>query len=161
MSTSTPETTKQPWLPPKWFIHFAWRFHRGLYRITGGRFGLRPPSGDKYGMMRVTATGRKSGEPRAVILAYYRDDENLVTLAMNGWDAPDPAWWLNLQANPVATVDLDDETVTVRAREAEGDERTRLWERWRDYDPKLDGMAARRPTETAVVVLEPMSGASR
>ena len=161
MSTPSSDSTKEPRLPPKWFIHFAWRFHRGLYKVTGGRKGLREPSSDKYGMMRVTAIGRKSGEPRSVILAFYRDDENLVTLAMNGWDAPDPAWWLNLQANPIATVDLDDEQFTVRARAAEGDERERLWDRWRHYDKELDGYATRRPTETAVVVLERLADEER
>lgn len=157
MSETTPDSTKSPWLPPKWFIHTAWRVHRGLYRVTGGRFGLRPPSDEKYGLMRLTAKGRRSGQDRSVILAYLWDGDNLSTMAMNGWDAPEPAWWLNLQANPVATVELDDEHFTVRARAAEGDERTKLWERWRQYDEDLDGWAQRRPKETAVVVLEPVS----
>lgn len=57
-------------------------------------------------MMRVTTTGRRSGQERSVILAYIEDGPDLVTMAMNGWGAGEPAWWLNLQANPEARVDL-------------------------------------------------------
>jgi deazaflavin-dependent oxidoreductase (nitroreductase family) len=90
-----------------------------------------------------------------VIVGYYEDGPNLVVLAMNGWAEPDPAWWLNLRAHPDATVQLVHESRPVRARVAEGEERDRLWGRWRDFDPGLDGYAARRSHETAVVVLEP------
>jgi crotonobetainyl-CoA:carnitine CoA-transferase CaiB-like acyl-CoA transferase len=45
----------------------------------------------------------------------------------------------------------------VSGRPAVGDERERLWQRWRELDEKLDSYAARRPRETAVVVLEPRS----
>ena len=142
-------------VPPRWFVRTAWSVHRGLYRATGGRFGLRKPKGDTYGMLRLTVTGRRSGKDRSVILGYFDDGPNLVTMAMNGWGDPEPAWWLNLQANPDAVAELGDTTITVRGRAAEGDERERLWDRWREIDDNLDGYAALRSRETAVVVLEP------
>jgi hypothetical protein len=58
----------RPWLPPRWFIRLAWRVHRGLYRVTGGRRGLWRPTGTKWGALRLTTTGRRSGQPRPVIL---------------------------------------------------------------------------------------------
>jgi deazaflavin-dependent oxidoreductase (nitroreductase family) len=80
-------------------------------------------------------------------------------MAMNGWGAGEPAWWLNLQAHPEAVVELAGGTrMDVRARAAVGDERERLWQRWRELDKNLDGYAARRPRETAVVVLAPLTG---
>jgi deazaflavin-dependent oxidoreductase (nitroreductase family) len=106
--------------------------------------------------LRLTTTGRHSGEPRGVIVGYYEDGSDLVTLAMNGWGPAEPAWWLNLQAHPEATVELTGgirRAVTGRA--AVGEERERLWERWRELDRDLDAYASRRPKETAVVVLEP------
>ncbi len=146
---------KQPKLPPRWFVRLAWKAHRGIYRATGGRKGLRKPSPGRYGMMRLTTTGRRSGEPRPVILAYFEDGPNVVTMAMNGWAAPEPAWWLNLQAQPEAFLELIDDQRDVHGRKASGSERERLWGLWRDYDADLDAYAQRRPSETAVVVLEP------
>jgi deazaflavin-dependent oxidoreductase (nitroreductase family) len=92
-----------------------------------------------------------------VIIAYLEDGSNLIAMAMNGWADGEPAWWLNLQAYPDATVDLGDGRRTVRARAAEGDERSRLWARWRELNTELDGYAALRSSETAVVILEPRS----
>ena len=91
---------KNPFLPPRWFIRAAWQIHRKLYQFSGGRFGLRRPNDKTYGLMRVTTIGRRSGLERPVMLGYYEDGPNLVTMAMNGWGAPEPAWWLNLQAQP-------------------------------------------------------------
>jgi deazaflavin-dependent oxidoreductase (nitroreductase family) len=105
--------------------------------------------------MRLTTIGRRTGQERSVILGYFQDGPNLVTLAMNGWAEPEPAWWLNLQARPEASVDLVDGQHSVRGRAADGEERARLWARWQEIDKDLDGYAARRPGQTAVVILEP------
>ena len=152
----TDDHPKRARLPPRWFVRSAWSVHRALYRFSGGRFGLRPPRGNRYGMMRLTTIGRRSGEARSVILGYFEDGPNLVTMAMNGWAAPEPAWWLNLQAHPDATLDLAQGRLEVRGRAAVGEERSRLWSRWSEIDEGLDAYAARRPTETAVVVLTPI-----
>ena len=147
-----------PRLPPRWFIRVAWKVHRALYRFTGGRRGLWPPRQDRWGTMRLTTVGRRTGEERSVILGYVEDGPDLVTLAMNGWGPAEPAWWLNLQARPQARVRLPDRSCDVVARAATGDERARLWDRWRALDKNLDGYASRRPGLTAVVVLEPVEG---
>jgi deazaflavin-dependent oxidoreductase (nitroreductase family) len=105
--------------------------------------------------MRLTATGRRTGQERSVILGYIEDGSNLVTLAMNGWADGEPAWWLNLQAHPGARVDLGHGPCLVTARAADGEERSRLWGRWREIDTNLDAYAALRSSETAVVILEP------
>lgn len=105
--------------------------------------------------MRLRTKGRRSGAERVAILGYFDDGPNLVTMAMNGWGDPEPAWWLNLQAHPEASVELVDGVRAVRARAAEGSERSRLWARWAEYDKELDAYAARRSRPTAVVVLEP------
>ncbi|MFF5991220.1 nitroreductase family deazaflavin-dependent oxidoreductase [Prauserella flavalba] len=151
------ERERSPRLPPRWFIRLAWKVHRGIYRVTRGRKGLWPPRPGRWGTMRLTTIGRRSGEERSVILAYLPDGPNVYTLAMNGWGVPEPAWWLNLQARPEATVTLVDGSRRVRARAAQGEERGRLWARWRELDHNLDAFAARRPGETAVVILEPAS----
>ena len=155
------EGTKKARLPPRWFVRLAWSTHRGLYRSTGGRIGLRRAKADRWGMMRLTTTGRRTGQERSVILGFFDDGPNLVTMAMNGWATPEPAWWLNLQAHPEATVDLTDGHRTVIGRAAEGGERSRLWARWSEIDKNLDAYAALRSDETAVVILEPSPDPSR
>jgi deazaflavin-dependent oxidoreductase (nitroreductase family) len=149
------ERSQRARVPPRWFVRAAWSIHRGLYRLTGGRFGLWPPKPDKWGTMRLTTIGRRTGQARSVILGYYEDGPNVVTMAMNGWADDEPAWWLNLQAHPVATVELVDGRRMVRGRAAEGEERSRLWDRWQQIDSRLDDFAALRSGETAVVILEP------
>ena len=129
-----PRTTRRRDLPPKWFIRIAWAIHRAIYRVTGGRRGLWKPAPGKWGTFRLTTIGRKSGKEREAILGYYEDGPNLVTMAMNGWMAAEPAWWLNLQAQPEATVVLKGESRRVRGRAAVGEERTRLWQQWREID---------------------------
>ena len=150
-------TSQRKRLPPRWFIRVAWAVHRAMHRLTGGRRGLWLVRPGRWGTMRITTVGRKTGKKRSAILGYYEDGPNLVTMAMNGWGAPEPAWWLNLRAHPDATVELKGETRPVLGRAAEGEERERLWARWREVEGRLDEYAALRPTETAVVVLEPRS----
>jgi hypothetical protein len=75
---------------------------------------------------------------------------------MNGWAEPEPAWWLNLQANPEATVELLDGPRKVSARAAIGEERAPLWKKFVDLNSSAftDASAALRPTETALVIFE-------
>ena len=147
---------RPPRIPPPWFVHTAWRVHRALHRLSGGRFLWTTSNKRGWGALRLTTIGRKSGHERSVILGYLEDGPDLVTLAMNGWDEGHPSWWLNLLAQPDAVVKLaGQDPRTVRAREAVGQERDRLWQRWAAVDLDLDAYAARRSTETPVVVLEP------
>ena len=133
--------------------------HRAIYRMTRGRWGLmRPRPGERFGYLRLTTIGRRSGVERRVIVAYFEDGANLVTLAMNGWASPEPSWWLNLSAHPDAVVELKGGlSRPVRARTAEGEERERLWARVKEHKEghSVDAYAALRSGRTAVVVLEP------
>jgi F420H(2)-dependent quinone reductase len=147
--------SRRAWLPPRWFVVLFWHGHRALVRATRGRLGLWRPKPDGWGALRLTTTGRRTRLPRQVVIGYVEDGRNLITMAMNGWGAAEPAWWLNLQAHPDATAQTRDGARQVRARRAQGDERERLWSRWAEIDKNLDAYAALRPAETAVVVLEP------
>jgi deazaflavin-dependent oxidoreductase (nitroreductase family) len=145
-----------PRLPPRWFIRAAWAVHREIYRLTGRRFGLWPATPDRWGTLLLTTVGRRSGRERVAILGYHEDGPNVVMLAMNGWASGEPGWWLNLQADPNATIDVGDGPRSIHARAADGEERDRLWTLFRD----ADRYAPLRPTETAVVILEPRSDGS-
>jgi deazaflavin-dependent oxidoreductase (nitroreductase family) len=151
--TGQPEQSAN--LPPRWFIRLFWVVQRAVYSVTGGRLGLRTATPDRWGMLRLRTVGRRSGKERVAILGYFEDGPDLVTMAMNGWADPEPAWWLNLQAHPDAIVDLPGGSGAVHARAATQDERPRLWARQATYDKDLDAYAARRSRETAVVILSP------
>ncbi len=61
---------RSPFLPPRWVIRTFWKAHRAWFRLTGGRRGLWPARPDKWGAMRVTTVGRRTGQRRPVILGY-------------------------------------------------------------------------------------------
>jgi F420H(2)-dependent quinone reductase len=161
----TAATKEVPRTPPRALVSTFWVLHRAIYRLTGGRLGVwRPKAGKRFGTMRLTSVGRRSGQRRIAMVGYYEDGPKVVTLAMNGWGQADPAWWLNLQANPETTVDLPDGRRRVRARAASGTERERLLAKFRDYPGWGDdiiALAAKRPRPTAVVVLEPSASSRR
>ena len=149
----TTEPKKPPRIPPRWFVRTAWVVHRAIYAVSRGRVGLRKPNARQFGMLLLTTTGRRTGKQRNVIVAYVERGPDLVLLAMNGWAEPDPAWWLNLQAHPEASVILPDGERNVTARRATDDEQAQLSAEvtvWR-----LDEFEGMRKRETAVVILEP------
>jgi len=153
---------RSPKTPPPWFVHTAWRVHRALYRLSGGRFLWTPASKRGWGALRLTTIGRKTGRQRSVIIGYLEDGADLITLAMNGFEEGHPSWWLNLEEHPDAVVRLAHQKPRpVRARRVTGRERDRLWQRWVAVDPSHDVYAARRSTEIPVVVLAPRDGTGR
>jgi deazaflavin-dependent oxidoreductase (nitroreductase family) len=157
--TPTPSVEPKRVPVPRWAVRSIWALQRAAYSVTRGRFGLRTPKADRYGMLRLRTVGRRTGEERKAILAYLEDGPDLILMSMNGWAEPEPAWWLNLQAHPDADVDMPDASSrAVSARLADDVERPRLWAQW---DPTwggdLDAYAAAVSHETPLIILEPRS----
>ena len=148
------QTTRRPFLPLRWFIRAAWAVHRAVYRLSGGRRGLRPPTPATYGILGIHTIGRRSGVERMAMLGYFEDGPNLFTLAMNGWGDPEPAWWLNLQAQPDTEAMVGHEWRRVHAREASDAEREELWPRFVDMYRGYDHYKEIASREMPVVVLE-------
>ena len=125
-----------------------------------GAAGVTDADGRRGGACSCCArAGRHSSEERKAILAYLEDGPNLVLMAMNGWMEGSPGWWLNLQAQPEATVVLRDGPREVHARRATDEEHARWWARWKELDGEnLDTWASRR-SDTAIVILEPRADA--
>jgi F420H(2)-dependent quinone reductase len=128
--------------------------HTGVYRLSGGKLG------GKVGKARVlllTTTGRKSGKPRTQPLLYAQAGEGYAVVASKGGAPAHPFWYLNLHANPVAEVTVGSESRKVRARDAEGEERDRLWRTLGDLYPGYDKYAQKTTRRIPVVVLEPIN----
>jgi deazaflavin-dependent oxidoreductase (nitroreductase family) len=79
-------------------------------------------------VLLLTTTGAKTGEPRLVPLVFSRDGDRFVIMASKGGAPANPAWFANLVANPVVTVEVGLETFKARAIVTEGAERDRLWD---------------------------------
>jgi deazaflavin-dependent oxidoreductase (nitroreductase family) len=126
------------------------KLHTPLYRLTGGAIGHRT------GWVRnllLTTVGRKSGQPRTVPVTYMSDGDDFVLVASHGGSDKHPAWWLNLEANPSATVQVGRETLAVTAHRAEGDERARLWPMLVEMNPLFGRYETLTARSIPVVVL--------
>ena len=133
-------------------MELAWTAHRWLYRLSGGRIGATLGA---LPVLMLTTKGRKTGELRAVLLTYVADGDRDAVFASHAGEEREPPWWLNLRAAREAEIQVDGRTVQVRAREAEGEERTRLWERATSAEPNYAEYQKRTTRRIAVVVLEP------
>jgi deazaflavin-dependent oxidoreductase (nitroreductase family) len=103
----------------------------------------------------LTTRGRRSGEARDVTLNYMPDRGSFVVIGSYGGEDRDPAWWLNLEANPHGEVLVDGKRLRVRARETDGAEREALWDRFVAADPSYREYQQRTTRRLPVVVLEP------
>jgi deazaflavin-dependent oxidoreductase (nitroreductase family) len=125
--------------------------HVERYRATGGEEGH-----DWRGTqtLLLTTRGRKSGEERTTPLIYgRRGDDYLIVASMGGSDAP-PAWYLNLQANPEAEIQVKDERFKVSTRDATPDEKPEVWSTMTQEWPSYDDYQKKTEREIPVVVLE-------
>jgi deazaflavin-dependent oxidoreductase (nitroreductase family) len=123
-----------------------------LYRVSGGRIGGRI---NEAPVLLLTTTGRKSGQQRTAPVVYLADGENLVVIGSNAGHSRTPAWSLNLKATPEAEVEVGRARRQVRARVAEGEERTDLWRKHNEQYSGFDEYEARTDRDIALFVLEP------
>jgi F420H(2)-dependent quinone reductase len=126
--------------------------HKGVYRLTGGKVGGKL---GKLPVLLLTTTGRKSGQPRTQPLLHAQAGDGYAVIASKGGAAQHPLWYLNLQANPHAEVTIGRKTRHVHARDAQGEERERLWRALADQYPGYDKYAQKTSRHIPVVVLEP------
>ncbi len=132
---------------------WAAKLHASVFRATGGRIGGRMVGSP---VLLLVTTGRKSDQRRITVLLYLEDGGRYVIVASNGGTAKHPVWWLNLQADPEATVEVGGRKTRVRATEARGEEKARLWERLVRMYPSYGAYQKRTDREIPVVVLEPI-----
>jgi deazaflavin-dependent oxidoreductase (nitroreductase family) len=118
--------------------------HRGLLTISGGRVGWRAGG---MPVVELTTTGRKSGQPRTVMLTSpVQEGDAIVIVASRGGDDHHPAWFLNLRDHPDVEVAFAGKPKQpMRARVATPEERARLWPRvtagykgYANYQTKTD-----------------------
>jgi deazaflavin-dependent oxidoreductase (nitroreductase family) len=128
-----------------------WRIHLRLYLWSSGRIGHTVRG---LPILIMNTKGRKTGLPRTNALMHMPYGRDFVVIASNLGVNNNPAWWLNLKADPVTIIQVGSKHYTVRARDAEGEEREKLWkmmvEKYPDYERYRKGTSRHIP----VVILE-------
>jgi len=128
-----------------------WRIHLKLYLWSSGRIG-RTLRG--LPVLLLTTKGVKTGLPRTKALMYLPYGKDFAVIASNLGEANHPAWWINLKAEPMAIVQLAKEQFDVRAREAEGYERDKLWRAIAEINSDYERYRQRTSRRLPVMVLE-------
>jgi F420H(2)-dependent quinone reductase len=132
------------------------RTHARVLRLARGRIRHSLLFAGGQPVLVLTTTGRRTGRRQSTPVAYLREGEDLVITGGNIGLDRQPAWWLNLQADPRAEVELEGRRLSVRARRADGDERDRLWARLVERFAGIELAARMTEREIPVIVLEPM-----
>lgn len=127
--------------------------HQWLYELTDGRIGAtlggRP-------MLLLRTVGRRTGTPRTAALLYVRDGDAYAVVASKGGAPQHPGWLHNLRARPDVEIQVGRERMPMRARIAEGEERSRLWARADAVNQGQYSVYQSRTTRRIpVIVLEP------
>ena len=135
------------------FLRAMSGLNTALYRLTGGKVANRM---GKAPILLLTVAGRKSGKRRTTPLLYGRDGDNYVVIASMGGAPKHPAWYHNLQGQE-AEIQVGRKRLRVRARDAEGEERERLWALMVSLYPPYDDYQTKTERRIPVVVLEPVA----
>lgn len=121
------------------------------FRANGGNVGGMFPNSP---MLLLTTTGAKSGEARTMPLVYTTDEQQIIVIASNGGSDRHPAWYHNIRANPLVTIEVGTERFQARAEVATGDERTRLIAQQAALIPGFAEYQRNTTREIPAVVLE-------
>lgn len=133
------------------------RVHGWLYRRSRGRFGASVGR-DGRPVALLSTVGRRTGKAREWPLLCLSTDVGHVVVASNAGRDHDPAWLLNLRADPRAELQLGARRISVRAREASPEERDTLWPRLLEMHSGYADYQARTDRILPVVILEPAAG---
>jgi len=128
--------------------------HRGILKLSGGRLGWE---GMGMPVLELTTTGRKSGQPRSVMLTSpLQEGSALIVVASRGGDDHHPGWFLNLRDNPDVKVAVKGGVARpMRARVATPEERARMWPQITAKHKNYAGYQTRTEREIPLVLLEP------
>jgi deazaflavin-dependent oxidoreductase (nitroreductase family) len=128
----------------------AFRARRG---VVGGDFAGQH-------LLLLHHRSAKSGVDHVTPLLYWKVDATTVAVLASNYGAPrHPAWYHNLQANPMTTVEIGDAVWRVRARDAGPAERSGLLDLMRTTTAGVATAVNRTTRPIPVIVLERLTSA--
>lgn len=145
-----PRALNSPWVTL--FIKWMSRFNTLIYQRSNGKLGGTFQKGP---VALLTTTGRKTGEPRVSPLLYMRDGDRVIVVASRGGSDKNPMWYLNLKADPKVSVQIKDEVLQLRARDATAEEREHYWPKLVAMYPNFDDYQSWTDRVIPVVICEP------
>jgi deazaflavin-dependent oxidoreductase (nitroreductase family) len=125
------------------------------HALTGGR-AYAGDENSPAGFLKLTTTGRKSGQPRTVELLYMRDGPRYVVTASNAGKARNPGWYFNAQSTPQVTLHAHGRDIPALAQVASPEQRNILWSRLIEVAPFYGGYERRITREIPMVLLTPL-----
>jgi deazaflavin-dependent oxidoreductase (nitroreductase family) len=126
------------------------RTHIAVHLLTRGRLGHH---WNGRAVAFITTTGRRTGRPHTTPLACIRHRDGVAVVASNGGSHRPPDWWLNLQNQPRAVIELAGTRRTVLARIADATEQKPLADSFARAYPRFERYRQRERRVMPVVVL--------
>lgn len=145
-----PRTLNAPWVG--FFIKWMSRANTWLYQRSNGKLG---GTFQKRPVALLTTTGRKTGEPRLSPLLYLREGDRVILVASQGGREKNPLWYLNLKADPKVSVQIKDEVLQLRARDATAEERAKYWPKLVAMYPSFEDYQSWTDRVIPIVICEP------
>jgi deazaflavin-dependent oxidoreductase (nitroreductase family) len=105
-------------------------------------------------LLLLTTTGAKSGETRTNPVAYTRDGDRYIIIASKGGAPINPAWYFNLLAHPLVTVEVGTDRFQARATPAEGAEWERLYDQQATQMPGFAEYRKKTSRHIPVIILD-------
>ncbi len=136
------------------FIKLFMGINAFLIRLTNGRIG------GKLGtqtILLLETTGRKSGQPRVVPIAYFFHEGKYLIVASNWGKEKQAAWYLNLKKNPRATLTVSGKKIPVESHEAQGGEYDRLWKFATERNPPYSEYQKMTTRKIPIMVFQPIN----
>ncbi len=131
------------------------RVHARLLRLSRGRIKRSRLLAGGQPVLALTTTGRRSDGRRTTVVAYVRHGDAYAVGALNLGSDHNPAWCLNLRADPRAWVEVDGERIAVTARQAAGEEAEVLWQAFTQRLPAIADSRALARRDVPMLVLDP------
>lgn len=152
------ETKLPPWTPTQerlgsFFVKLMTAANTWVYRLTDGRVWGTFLRGAPVCL--VTATGKRSGEPRTIALLYLADGDDVIIVASKGGMSKNPLWYGNMIANPDVELQIGGVKRPMRARRVSDEEKAALWPRLVAMYPDYDDYQARTTRNIPVLRLSP------
>jgi deazaflavin-dependent oxidoreductase (nitroreductase family) len=121
------------------------------FRANGGKVGGQFEGAP---LLLLHSTGAKSGQERVHPMMYREVGDDIAVFASKAGAPTKPDWYHNLVAHPQAKAEIGTESVSVTAREAKGEEQTKIWENQKKDFPGFADYEKSTTRQIPVVILE-------